>query len=70
MFKLILINMLISTNIVSIRLIKRTKNVNKAENKVYTKDIVQGIYTIKKNTKEVIKKIKYFNKKSTTFVIN
>jgi hypothetical protein len=65
-----LINMLISTNIASIRLIKRTKNADKAKNKAYTKKIVQGIYTIEKNTRKVIKKIKYFNRKSAIFVIN
>jgi hypothetical protein len=62
--------MLISINITSIRLIKRTKDADKAEDKAYTKDIVQGIYTIKEDTKEVIKKIKHFNRKSTMFVIS
>jgi hypothetical protein len=60
--KLMLINMLISTNITSIRLIKRTKDTDKAEGKVYT-NIIQGIYIIKEDTKKVIKEIKHFNKK-------
>jgi hypothetical protein len=55
--------MLISTNIASIRLIKRTKDANRAEDKAYTEDIVQGIYTIEKNTREVIKEIKHSDKK-------
>jgi response regulator RpfG family c-di-GMP phosphodiesterase len=62
--------MLISTNIASIRLIKRTKDADRAENKAYTEDIVQGIYTVEKNTREVIKKIKHSNKRSATFVIS
>jgi hypothetical protein len=64
------INILISTNIASIRLIKRIKDTNKAKDKTYIKNIVQGIYTIEKNTKKVIKKIKYSNKKSAMFVIS
>jgi predicted transcriptional regulator len=62
--------MLISTNIASIRLIKRIKDTDKAENKAYTENIVQGIYTAEENTREVIKKIEHFNKKSAMFVIN
>jgi hypothetical protein len=63
-------NMLISTNIASIRLIKRTENTNRAKDKAYTEDIIQRIYTIEKDTKEVIKEIKYFNRRSATFVIS
>jgi hypothetical protein len=62
--------MLISTNIASIRLIKRTEDADGAENKAYTEDIVQGIYTVKEDTREVIKKIKHFNRRSVTFVIS
>jgi hypothetical protein len=62
--------MLISINIASIELIKHTKDIDKAKNKAYTEGIIQGIYTIEENTKEVIKKIKYFNKKSAMFVIS
>jgi hypothetical protein len=63
-------NILISTNIASIRLIKRTEDADRAENKAHTEDIVQGIHTTKKNTKETIKKIKYFNRRSAMFVIS
>jgi predicted transcriptional regulator len=70
MLRLMLINILISINIASIRLIKRIKDTDEAKDKVYTEDIVQGIYTTKKNTREVIKKIKYFNKRSAMFVIS
>jgi hypothetical protein len=69
MFRLMPINMLISINIASIRLIKRTKDVDGTEDKAYT-NIVQGIYTAKKNTREVIKKIKYSDKRSVTSVIS
>jgi hypothetical protein len=62
--------MLISTNIASIRLIKRIKDVNEAKDKVYTENIVQEIYIAEKNTKEIIKKIKHFNRKSAMFVIS
>jgi response regulator RpfG family c-di-GMP phosphodiesterase len=65
-----LMNMLISTNIASIRLIKHIKNADKAKNKTYIEDIVQRIYTIKKNTRKVIKKIKYSDRRSTIFVIS
>jgi transcription termination factor NusB len=68
--KLMLINILISTNIASIRLIKRTKDADGAEDKAYTKDIVQGIHTVEEDIREVIKKIKYFNRKSAMFVIS
>jgi hypothetical protein len=53
--------MLISTNITNIRLIKRTKDANRAENKAYTENIMQRIYIIEKNTRKVIKEIKHFN---------
>jgi hypothetical protein len=62
--------MLISTNIASIRLIKRTEDADRAEDKAYTEDIVQRIYITEKDTRKVIKKIKYFNKRSVTSVIN
>jgi hypothetical protein len=62
--------MLISTNIASIKLIKRTKNADEAEDKAYTEDIMQGIHIIKKNIREVIKEIKHFNRKSAMFVIS
>jgi hypothetical protein len=62
--------MLISTNIASIGLIERTKDADRAENKAYTEDIVQGIHTTEEDTKEVIKEIKYFNRKSTMSVIS
>jgi hypothetical protein len=62
--------MLISTNIASIRLIERTKDADGAEDKVYTEDIMQGIYTAEEDTREVIKKIKHFDRRSATFVIS
>jgi hypothetical protein len=65
-----LINMLISTNIVSIGLIKRTKDTDRAKDKAYTEDIVQEIYTTEEDTREVIKKIEYFNRRSATSVIS
>jgi hypothetical protein len=69
--RLVLISTLISISIVNIRLIKRTKDTDKAEDKAlaYIKKIVQEILIIKKDTKKV-KEIKYFNRKSATFVIN
>jgi hypothetical protein len=63
-------NMLISMNIASIELIKRTKDVNRAEDKAHTEDIVQGIHTTEEDTKEVIKEIKYSDKKSAISVIS
>jgi hypothetical protein len=66
----VLINILISKNIASIRLIKRTKDVNRAKNKAHTEDIVQGIYITKEDTRKVIKKIKYFDRRSAMFVIS
>jgi hypothetical protein len=62
--------MLISTNIASIKLIKHTKDTDKAEDKAYREDIVQRIHTTEEDTKKAIKKIKYFNKRSTTSVIS
>jgi hypothetical protein len=62
--------MLISTNITSIRLIKRTKDTDGAKDKAHTENIVQGIHTTEENTREIIKKIKYFNRKSTMSVIS
>jgi hypothetical protein len=44
--------------------------VNKAKDKACTEKIVQGIYTAEKDTKEVIKEIEYFNKRSVMFVIS
>jgi hypothetical protein len=70
MLRLVLINILISTNIASIRLIKRTKDADGAEDKAHTEDIVQGIYTAEKDIREVIKKIEYFNRKSAMSVIS
>jgi hypothetical protein len=67
----VLINILISINTASTKPTKRIKNVNEAKNKAlaYIEEIVQGIYTIEKDTKKA-KKIKYFNRKSVMFVIN
>jgi hypothetical protein len=68
--------MLINTNIASTKPTKRTKDVNKAEDKAlaYIKKIVIGMYTIKniytkENTRKA-KKIKNSNRKSVIFVIN
>jgi hypothetical protein len=70
MLRLMLINMLINTNITSIKLIKHTKDADKVKNKAYTKDIVQGIYITEKNIREVIKKIKHSDRKSVMSVIS
>jgi hypothetical protein len=70
MLRLMLINMLISINIASIGLIERTEDVDRAEDKVYTEYIMQGIYTTEENIREVIKKIKHFNRRSVTFIIS
>jgi hypothetical protein len=64
------INMLISTNIASIKLIKRTKDTDKAKNKAHTKDIVQKIHITEKNTRKAIKKIKHSDRKSIMSVIS
>jgi hypothetical protein len=65
-----LINMLISTNIANIKLIKHTKDADGAEDKAYTENIVQGIYITKKDTREIIKEIKYFDRRSAMSVIS
>jgi hypothetical protein len=70
MLKLVPINMLISINIASIRLIKHTKNADRAKNKAYTKNIVQRIYTTEEDTREVIKEIKHSDKRSAMFIIS
>jgi hypothetical protein len=62
--------MLISTNITSIRLIERTEDADGAEDKAHTEDIVQGIHIIEKNTRKVIKKIEYFDRRSAISVIS
>jgi hypothetical protein len=54
MLRLMPINMLISTNIASIKLIKRTEDTNRAENKVYTEKIVQKIYITEKTLKRLL----------------
>jgi hypothetical protein len=63
--------MLISTNIASIRLTERTEDIDKLEDKAlaYTKEIVQGIYTIEKDTKKA-KKIKDSDKRSAMSMTN
>jgi hypothetical protein len=63
-------NMLISTNIASIRLIKRIKDADGAEDKAHTEDIMQGIHTAEEDTREAIKKIKYSDRRSATSVIS
>jgi hypothetical protein len=70
MIRLVLINILISTNIASIRLIKRIKDADRAKNKAYTEETVQEIHTTEENTREVIKEIKHFNKRSAMFMIS
>jgi hypothetical protein len=68
--RLVPTSMLISINITSTRLIKRTEDADKAKDKALgqTKEIVKGI--IKKDTREVIKKIKYSNRKSAMSIIS
>jgi hypothetical protein len=61
--------MLISTNIASIELIKRTKDTDKAKNKAHTENIVQGIHITEKDTREVIKEIEHSDRRSATSVI-
>jgi transcription termination factor NusB len=63
-------NILISINIASIGLIERTEDADGAEDKAYTEDIVQGIHTTEKDIREVIKKIKHFNRRSAMSVIS
>jgi hypothetical protein len=62
--------MLISTNIASIGLIKRTEDTDRAEDKAYTEDIVQRIHITEKDTREVIKEIEHFDRRSVMFVIS
>jgi hypothetical protein len=62
--------MLISTNIASIRLIKRTKDTDRVKDKTHTKNIVQGIHIIKENTREVIKEIEHSDRRSAISVIS
>jgi hypothetical protein len=63
--------MLISTNIASIRLTERTEDIDKLEDKAlaYTKEIVQGIYTIEKDTRKA-KEIKDSDKRSAMSMTN
>jgi response regulator RpfG family c-di-GMP phosphodiesterase len=65
-----LINMLISTNIASIRLIERTEDADGAEDKAHIEDIVQGIHTTEEDTREAIKKIKHSDRRSAMSVIS
>jgi hypothetical protein len=65
-----LINILISTNIASIGLIKRTEDADEAEDKAHTEDIVQGIHTAEEDTREAIKEIKHSDRRSATSVIS
>jgi hypothetical protein len=62
--------MLISTNIASIGLIKRTEDADGAEDKAYTEDIVQGIYITEEDIREVIKKIEHSDRRSAMSVIS
>ena len=63
--------MLISISIINIRLIKYIEDVDKAEDKalVYIEEIIEGIYIIEEDTKEV-KEIKDSNRRSAIFIIN
>jgi len=58
-------------SIINIRLIKHIEDVDKAEDKalVYIEEIIEGIYTIEEDTREV-KEIKDSNRRSAMFVIN
>jgi hypothetical protein len=74
--RLVLMNMLISTNMASTGPTERTEDVDKAEDKAlaYTEEIVIGIYTAedmhtKEDTREA-KEIKDSDKRSATFVTN
>jgi hypothetical protein len=62
--------MLMSMNIASIGLIKRTEDTDGAKDKAHTEDIVQGIHTAEEDTREVIKEIKHFDRRSATSVIS
>jgi hypothetical protein len=50
---------------------KRTEDVDKSEDKAlaHTEEIVQGIHTVEKDTREA-KEIKYSDRRSATFVTN
>jgi hypothetical protein len=63
-------NILISTNIASIKLIKRTEDADGAKDKAYTEDIIQGIHTAEKDIREAIKEIKHSDRRSATSVIS
>jgi hypothetical protein len=63
-------NILISTNIASIGLIERTEDADKAEDKAHIENIVQGIYTAEEDTREAIKEIKHFDRRSAMSVIS
>jgi hypothetical protein len=65
-----LMNMLMNMNIASIGLIERTKDVDRAEDKAYTEDIMQGIHTTEEDTREAIKEIKHSDRRSATSVIS
>ena len=62
---------LISISIINIRLIKYIENMDKVEDKalVYIEEIIEGIYIIEKDTREV-KEIKDSNRRSAMFIIN
>jgi hypothetical protein len=63
--------MLISTNIASTKLIKHTKDIDKAEDKAlaHTEKTVQETYTTEEDTKEA-KEIENSNKRSVISVTN
>ena len=62
---------LISISIINIRLIKYIEDIDKVEDKalVYIEEIIEGIYIIEEDTKEV-KEIKDSNRRSAMFIIN
>ena len=62
---------LMSISIINIRLIKHIEDVDKVEDKalVYIEEIIEGIYIIEEDTKEV-KEIKDSNRRSAMFIIN
>jgi hypothetical protein len=70
MLRLVLISTLISINIANTRLIKHTKEIDKAEDKALrqTKEIVKET-TEKKNTRKA-KKIEYSDRRSVILIIN
>jgi hypothetical protein len=69
--RLVLINMLMSTNIASTGPTERTEDVNELKDKAlaYIKKIVQRIHIIEKNTRKA-KKIEHSNRRNTMFVTN